>query len=321
MIKVGVIGAGSMGKNHIRNYLELNNLFEFVGFYDASEENAKKTEELFNIKSFKTIEELLDNVDAVSVVVPSSLHKEIGLIVASKKVHALIEKPLALNKEDCEILSKAFKENNLVLTVGHIERFSPPMIELFERIKDEKIIAVEAKRCGPYDSRISDTNVIMDLMIHDIDLICSKINKSKIKEIKSIGVHAFSNNRIDYISAVCGHENGVVSNLIASRVTQIKIRTIKIHTTTSYYIVDLLNKTLEVHKNSIIKSAGDKVTIQNECEKVSLSTHEPLRFELMEFASSIKDGQPRVSSEDATYAVELANLIEEDAKNYLSVEA
>ena len=127
MIKVGVIGAGSMGKNHIRNYLELNNLFEFVGFYDASEENAKKTEELFNIKSFKTIEELLDNVDAVSVVVPSSLHKEIGLIVASKKVHALIEKPLALNKEDCEILSRAFKENNLVLSVDVTAPDGSPM--------------------------------------------------------------------------------------------------------------------------------------------------------------------------------------------------
>lgn len=318
-IKVGVIGAGSMGRNHIRNYLALNNIYEFVGFYDASPECAKAVSNQFNIKSYDDIEELLKEVDAVSVVVPSSLHKEIGLMVAENKVHAIIEKPLALNVDDCEELTKAFNKNKLILSVGHIERFNPTIIELLKKIKDEEIISIEAKRCGPFDPRISDTNVIMDLMIHDLDLVLSKINKSPVKDLKALGVHAKSNNRIDYINATIQHENGIISSLIASRVTQIKVRTIKIHTSEAYYVADLLNKTIEINKNVILKESENKLTQQVMCEKYYINGEEPLKLELMEFYNAIKDGKSRVPGEDATFAVLYANKIEEDASNFLSI--
>lgn len=320
MIKVGVIGAGSMGRNHIRNYLELNDIYDFVGFFDASKENAKIVEDKFNVKSFETIEELLNEVDAVSVVVPSSLHKKIGLqICETGNVHALIEKPLALTKEDCEELTEAFKKKNLILSVGHIERFNPVIIELEKRLKGEKIIAIEARRCSPYDSRISDTNVIMDLMIHDLDLVLHKLNNSGVKDLKALGVHAKSNNRIDFINAVIQHNDGVISSLIASRITQTKIRTIEVHTESSFYVADLLNKTIQVYRQAVLTENGEKLIQENVCEKEVISGIEPLRCELIEFAKAIKDGKSRVSGDDASNAVFYASRIEEEAKNFLSI--
>jgi predicted dehydrogenase len=319
MIKVGVIGVGSMGKNYIRNYLELNNLYDLIGFYDIDKKCAKEVSKKYNVKSFDSLDKLLNSVDAVSVVVPSSLHKKIGIQVAEKKVHALMEKPITLNVEDSKELIAAFKKNNLVLNVAHIERFNPVVVELLNRLKNEKVISIEARRYGPYDPRISDTNVIMDLMIHDLDLVLHKINTSGLKRIEAMGVHAKSNNKIDYCTAIIQHQDGVISTVVASRITQTKIRTINVHTENSYYIADLLNRNLEVYQKAVLKESGDKLIQQLHYEKESINNIEPLKAELIKFYEDINNGKSSVTGEDAMDAVKIANLIEKKACDFISV--
>ncbi|MCI8699827.1 MAG: Gfo/Idh/MocA family oxidoreductase [Clostridia bacterium] len=317
MIKIGVIGTGHMGRNHLRVLKELNKDFELVGFSDKMEENIKFAEETYKIKYYKEIEELLNNVDAVIIAVPSSLHKEIGLMVAKHKVHALIEKPIALSEEDGKMLCEEFEKNNVRLMVGHVERYNSVVSELKKIIDNEEIIAIEARRCSPFDPRISDTNVIYDLMIHDIDIVFNYLNITPIENITSTAVNVMSNNRADYVQAVAQHTNGTISSLIASRVTEDKVRTIDIHTKKCFIRADLLNRTLTVsRKTTFDLNVGYVPTYKQEniIEKIMLPNVEPLRAEHLEFAKAIIEGRtPLTSGKDATKAVELAekiNLVE-----------
>ncbi len=322
MIKIGVIGTGSMGKNHVRNIADLKNIFEFVGIYDENKERAVEMANTYDIKSFNKLEDLLKSVQAVVVAVPSSLHKKIGLKIAKYGIHALIEKPLALTEKDCKSLTTAFDEKKLILAIGHIERFNPAIVELKKRLENQTIYAIEAKRCGPYDPRISDTNVILDLMIHDLDIVLNVLNKKPVLQINAIGLHAKSNNRIDYINSVIQQENGTVCSFVASRVTEGKIRTIDVHTSDEYYEADLLNKSLIVSRKVTIaegKQNSNNVSQILETEKISLNVIEPLRTELIEFYNAINDGESRVNGVDATLAVKYANEIEKKAKSFKTI--
>ena len=313
MIKIGVIGAGHMGRNHIRCLSELKNTFELVGFSDKIEQNIKFIEENYQIKHFTQIEELLKNVEAVVVAAPSSLHKEIGMMVAKNKVHALIEKPIALSEEDGNLLCQEFKKNNVKLMVGHIERYNPVVTELKKVIQNEEIISIEARRCSPFDPRISDTNVIYDLMIHDIDIIFNYLNPIEIEEIVSKAVNVMSNNRADYVQAIAQHKNGTISSLIASRVTEDKIRTIDIHTKKSFIRADLLNRKLTVSKKVTFDLNTEKEPAykQEKVEvKMIIPNIEPLRAEHLEFARAILENEkPLTCGEDANKAVSIAEEI------------
>jgi len=154
-IKIGVIGAGNMGRNHIRLVSEMVNDFEFKGVYDPAHERLK-TVEIYNPTVFKTVESLMDSVDAVIIAAPSSLHLEIALKAAKHGLHALVEKPLALTASDASIISDAYSNTGKVLMVGHIERFNPVVAELQKIVKDEHIVAINMTRCSPKDKRISD---------------------------------------------------------------------------------------------------------------------------------------------------------------------
>lgn len=172
-LKFGVIGVGHMGQNHVRNVADESRYFDLVGIYDNNFEHAKRIAAQFHTEAYGDLDELLENVDAVSVVVPSSLHLEIGLKVAEHGVHALIEKPLALTSGDAAVLMEAFANKNLKLQVGHIERFNPVMTELDKILERNKVFFVEAHRYGPFSGsgRITDASVVEDLMIHDVDLV------------------------------------------------------------------------------------------------------------------------------------------------------
>lgn len=174
LLKVGVIGIGHMGRNHVRVFLE-EKRFDFVGIYDIDSKTANAVAEKYNVRAFKSIEELLENVAAVTVAVPSSLHRDVALKIAEYGVHALVEKPLAITSEDAEIIVKTFRKNNLKLAAGHIERFNPVFRELQKLVKNEDIFFIEANRYSPFSGsgRITDTSVVEDLMIHDVDLVCT----------------------------------------------------------------------------------------------------------------------------------------------------
>ena len=223
-LRIGVIGTGHMGRNHVRNLAE-ERRFNLVGIYDKNTEQAEKAAERYAVKVFDDLDNLLDEVEAVIVAVPSSLHKEIGLKVAKHGVHALIEKPLALNSEDAGIIADTFKKNHVKLAVGHIERFNPVVRELDKLVKGERVFCVEARRYSPFSGsgRISDTSVIEDLMIHDVDLVCHILGDARITGLSGIG-EKVKTEQIDFATCLLNFTGGGHAVVSASRVSQNKER-------------------------------------------------------------------------------------------------
>lgn len=173
MIKVGIIGAGNMGKNHIRLTKEMHDIFDLCSVYDP---DVKRLNDLLvtDIAALSE-DELIDKCDAVIIAAPSSLHKRIALKAAKAGKHLLVEKPLALSAEDAKEVVDAYKGTDKVLMVGHVERFNSAVLELEKILENEEIVAVNIERCSSMDTRIQDTDVVYDLMIHDVDILLNAI--------------------------------------------------------------------------------------------------------------------------------------------------
>ncbi len=318
MIKIGVIGTGSMGRNHVRNIAELSNFYEFVGFHDKIEANINFVKEKYGIPFYENCDELIDQVDAVVLAVPSSLHTQYGMKVMEKGKHALIEKPIALDEAEGKMLCKKFKEQGTVLMVGHVERFNPAVIEMKKVLEDEEIIAIDARRCSPFDPRISDTNVVFDLMIHDLDIVLNYIYPQGVKSLEARAVNVKSNNNLsDYVQALIQFDTGVIATVLASKITEDKIRTIDVHTKHSLVKADLLNKTLYITRKTLMQTESmQNATYKQETlvEKVMLPNVEPLKAELTEFANAIMQNRAALTSgEDAVNALHFAQQINEIA--------
>ncbi|MCL2827568.1 MAG: Gfo/Idh/MocA family oxidoreductase [Oscillospiraceae bacterium] len=322
MIKIGVVGVGSMGRNHVRNILELSGYYELVGCYDESEASREIIREKFSATCFESVEQLLKETDAVVLAVPSSLHREYGLLAAHYKQHALIEKPIALSEEDGTLLCETFASAGKTLMVGHVERFNPAVIEMkkiLESERNDRIIAIEAKRCSPFDPRIGDTNVIFDLMIHDLDIVLNYLQPDPVNTLYANALIVKSKSYSDYVQAVVQHRQGAISTISASRVTENKIRTIDIHTEHAFIQADLLNKTLQVtRKTSFVLDVGYTPMYKQESivEKVMLPNVEPLKAELIEFAEAINEKREALTSgKSATKAVHYAETIHRLTEN------
>ncbi|MDR1061132.1 MAG: Gfo/Idh/MocA family oxidoreductase [Clostridiales bacterium] len=317
-IRVGVIGVGNMGRNHLRLYSEMPE-FNLVGFYDPSPA-FKGYGKMYGIISFPSIESLLDNVDAVSVVAPSSLHREIAHKVAGMKKHALVEKPLALSAADAAGITDAFNENGVILMVGHVERFNPVIRELEKIIKAHDVIAIDIRRCSPWGGgRIADVDVIHDLMIHDIDIVAGALAPLPIKNITAVGRAVRSERHIDYAQAIVEYEDsGLLASITASRITEDKIREITVHARSALIRADLLNRTLTLTRQTNYSSGaggagGEPDALyrqENITEKVFVAAVEPLRQELLEFARCVGGGvKPNVSGEASVRALEVLEMI------------
>lgn len=316
-LRIGVIGTGHMGRNHVRNLAE-EARFELVGLYDKSEEQAKKIAQLYGTEAFKDLDALLDGVQAVVVAVPSSLHKEIGLIVAEHGVHALIEKPLATTSEDAKDIVKAFADKGLKLQVGHIERFNPVVQELDKLLNNEQAFFIEAHRYSPFSGsgRITDTSVIEDLMIHDVDLVCHLMEPYQVSKVRGLGERVKSDN-FDFASGALnfsGHAHALIN---ASRVSQDKERTLTIHTVDSCICADLLSRTLIISKNTdmVIDGAHEQSYRQNGLvQKVFVPIQEPLRAELIAFHDSVVNDAPiSVTGEVGVQAIEICEEVARQA--------
>lgn len=301
-LKIGVIGTGIMGRNHVRN-LAAENKFELVGFYDASKEQAAETLQRYGTKAFESIEALLDEVEAVVIAVPSSLHKEVALLAAEHGVHALVEKPLAVTGEDAEIIKQTFEDKKLKLAVGHIERFNPVFKELKKLVETENIFYIEACRYSPYSSsgRIADTSVVEDLMIHDVDLVCSLMEGKEVTSLHGRG-EAVNSERTDFATCIMDFDGKAHAVVNASRVSQNKVRTITVHTADGCIQADLLAKTLEVYKST---NMTIDLTRDNSCrqegivQKFYVPIEEPLRAELIAFYESVVNDAPIVVNGEA----------------------
>ncbi|MDE5718678.1 MAG: Gfo/Idh/MocA family oxidoreductase [Lachnospiraceae bacterium] len=301
-LKVGVIGTGVMGRNHVRN-LAVEKKFELVGFYDVNAEQATETLRRYGAKTFESVEALLAEVEAVVIAVPSSLHKDVALLAAEYGVHALVEKPLATSSEDAELIRQAFEEKKLKLVVGHIERFNPVFAELRKLVDPKDIFYIEACRYSPYSDsgRITDTSVVEDLMIHDVDLVCALMEGKEVTSLHGRG-ESVRSNRTDFATCIMDFGGKAHAVVNASRVSQNKVRTITVHTAEGCICADLLAKTLEVYKSTNMTM---DLTRDNSCHQESIvqkfyvPIEEPLRAELIAFYESVVNDAPIVAGGEA----------------------
>ncbi len=318
-LKIGVIGVGHMGRNHVRNLAD-EKRFDLEGVFDADRKQAETVAEQFGTKVFGELDELLENIDAVVVAVPSSLHKEVGLKVAEKGVHALIEKPLATTSEDAEIIVKAFKDKGLKLAVGHIERFNPVFKELQKLTAGKEIIYVEACRYSPFSGsgRITDTTVVEDLMIHDVDLVCALMGNRKMTSLHGRG-EAVRSGRTDFATCLMDFdENKSHAVVNASRISQNKERRISVHMEESCIHADLLARTLEIYKNTNLTvdlEGGNSYNQEAVVQKVYVPIVEPLRAELVAFYESVVNNAPiAVDGETGVRAIKICEEVSKRAE-------
>ena len=315
LIKIGVFGAGHLGKIHLK-LLNESKIFNLIGFFDVNIEHSVKIEKEFGYKYFNDSNLLLESVDAIAIITPTKFHYEIAIKCIEKNKHIFIEKPITYTVEQAEKIVKFSKEKKIIGQVGHVERFNPA----FNSIK--KIIGnpmfIESHRLSEFNPRGTDVSVVLDLMIHDIDIVLSLIS-SKVKNITSSGVSVISDTP-DIANARIEFQNGAVANLTASRISLKNMRKLRFFQRETYISVDLYNKKVEVVKMidapkkldefalTLENAEGKKKQILFDSPKVS--NHNAILLELENFADSIINGKkPIVTLEDGMDALKIAYSI------------
>jgi predicted dehydrogenase len=327
MLKVGVLGAGHLGKIHIRLLLELNDKFEFVGFYDPSDNNAAAAIESYNIKRFETIDELLDAVDCVDIVTPTISHFDCASKALRKSKHVFIEKPVTETIEEAKILSDLAQEAGVKVQVGHVERFNPAFQAAVPFLNNPMFI--ETHRLAQFNPRGTDVPVVLDLMIHDLDAILSVV-KSGVKRISASGVSVVSDTP-DIANARIEFDNGCVANLTASRISMKNMRKSRFFQKDAYISVDFLTKELEVVRMEDVEGESDQFDMVLELgkgkpskkilfDKPDIEDGNAIKEELSTFADAIvNDTTPIVSIEDGRLALEVAQQIVDKLKSSASL--
>ncbi len=315
-IRIGVIGVGNMGQHHTR-VLSLMKDVEFVGISDTNVERGLDTASKYRVRFFEHYADMLPHVDAVCVAVPTRLHHSVGMACLRAGVHTLIEKPIAASITEAESLVNAAAESQCILQVGHIERFNPAFQELSKVLQTEELLALEAHRMSPYSQRANDVSVVLDLMIHDIDLLLDLVGEPVVK-LTASGSRASGSGYLDYVTATLGFTSGIVATLTASKVTHCKIRRIAAHCKNSLTEADFLNNEILIHRQTTANCSTDygQVLYRQDglIEKVYTSNIEPLHAELEHFVYCARGGdQPSVGGEQALKALRLASLIEQMA--------
>jgi predicted dehydrogenase len=315
MLKAGVLGAGHLGKIHLK-LLQQSDRFDLVGFYDPSDENAIQVAEQFGYHRFEKLEELIDWVDVVDIVTPTLNHFECASMAIEKGKHIFIEKPITKTVQEAEKLRDLVRKRGVKGQVGHVERFNPAFLAVADRIKNPMFI--EAHRLAEFNPRGTDVPVVLDLMIHDIDIILSVVN-SAVKEVRSSGVSVISETP-DIANARIVFENGCVANLTASRISLKNMRKSRFFQRDAYISVDFLEKKNEVVR---MKDAPEKpddfaMILQNAegikkqiyFENPKVVENNAILDELESFASAIEtDTTPVVSLRQGTEALKLAYQI------------
>lgn len=314
-LKVGVLGVGNMGRNHVR-VLSTMSECELVGCFDSNAVQAQEQAAKYNIRAFSSAEELCAAVEVVHIALPSFLHKEYAVLAAKAGCHVLVEKPIALTIDDAQAIIDACDEAGVRLCVGHVERFNPAIMTLRSIIENEEIISISFERMSPFYGRVSDASVVEDLMIHDIDVLNAIAKDTPIKRVVSQGASVYSD-KLDYAQALITYEGGLLASLTASRVTEAKIRKADISAKTSYIAVDYLNRTIEIsRKTNFTLDVGYPVQYKQEniIERVMVPISEPLRSEFEHFFHCINTNTPvSTSGEMGKKALELCELIQAQA--------
>ncbi len=302
--KTAVVGVGSLGQHHARNYAEIaqNGDSEFVGVCDKHEENARSIGEKNNCAFFTDWREMIGKVDAVSIVTPTETHCEIACAFLENGVNVLVEKPFAKTLDEADLMIAAAAKSGAKLMVGHLERFNPAMIALRPHV--DRPLYFEIHRVSPFPNRSLDVDVVLDVMIHDLDAVQWLVGEDvKVSEIHAVGIPVISD-KVDAANARIEFENGAVANITASRIGTEKIRKTRFYQTNSYVVLDYATKFASVTSlapNAIHPLLGISV---NRLEIVDV---EPLRAEITAFLDCItNDKTPPITAEDGRRALSLA---------------
>ena len=291
--RVGVVGTGSIGKNHARIVSELPGI-RFSAVYDTNPATAAEMAARFGVPAVASLEEFAANVDAATIATPTPSHFPVAKLLLKEGKHCLVEKPIAENTPDAIELADTAKRLGLVLQVGHIERFNPVLGALEQRLTHPRFI--EAHRLSPYPGRSIEIGVVLDLMIHDLEVVLHLV-RSPVKFVDAVGIAVLSRNE-DIANARIRFENGCVANLTASRISPEKMRKIRVFQSDAYLSLDYQNQTGEIHR-----LAGGQIAR----EAVEIEKDEPLKRELAAFVECARAGaQPKVSGYEGAAALELA---------------
>ncbi len=310
-IRVGVVGVGSMGLNHIRVYRALHDRCELAGVFDADTARCQAVAAAHKLRAFDSLEALLGAVDAVSVVVPTVHHEAVTMRALERGVHTLVEKPIADTPAAGLRMAQAAWDAHVTLQVGHVERFNPVVQLMPDILQGKTVLAMDFRRLSPYDPRIADVDVVQDLMIHDIDVLRHLLPGSPAR-VQAMGCSPRSGSRVDHAVALLDI-NGVPVTLTASRVTEQKVRLLCVTTDQAYIEMNYLERKIGISR---VTHSGFSSTPQagyrqeGIVEKVLVPNVEPLREELSHFLDCARDGSsPLVGGDDGVEALRIAERI------------
>ncbi len=316
MVRIGVLGAGHLGKIHLKLLKEIPD-FEVVGFFDPDAKNAAYAEATFNIPRFNSIHKLIDACDAVDIVTPTISHYDCARAALKKAKHIFVEKPLANTVHEAKYIMALAHEANVKAQVGHVERFNPA----FLAIKDIDVqpMFIESHRLSTFNPRGTDVSVVLDLMIHDIDIVLHLVH-SNVKKVSASGVKVISN-QPDIANARLEFDNGCVANLTASRISMKKMRKMRLFQRDAYISVDFGENMTEILTLSDAKSDEDAFTIDintgDSTKKKAVRMSKPeiipvnaIKMELELFAKAIiNDTETPVTIDDGYRALQVAHMI------------
>lgn len=337
-VKVSVIGTGSLGKEHVRIYSELqkSGRATFIGVYDVVNETARKMAERYGVRAFASVEEAAGASDALSIVTPTTTHFGLAKTALLNSKHLFVEKPMTDSAMQAAELVELAQRNNCVLQVGHVERFNP-VFKYLEKVATEPRF-IEAHRLSPYPARSTDIGVVLDLMIHDLDIVLAFV-KSPVISVDAVGIPVLSKSE-DIANARLRFANGCVANLTASRISPEKMRKIRVFSSgpiVSYISLDyraqegfiyriardgeqessVLKKLLRARDSTIVSEFGGKRIVR---EPVPIEKDEPLKLELQHFVDCVRARRtPVVSGESAKQALDLAFEITRQAQRITSL--
>ena len=303
-IKVAVIGVGYLGKFHAEKY-KINKKVDLVGVVDSNKERRTEISKKLNVPQFSNYKEVLPKVDAVSIAVPTNLHYEIGKIFLENGKHVLLEKPFTSTLAQAKTLGKIADNKKIILQIGHLERFNKAFLKLENII--QRPLFIECNRISPFKIRGTEVDVIMDLMIHDLDIIL-KLNKSNIKNIQAKGIKVLTN-KADIANARITFENGCICNLSSSRISEKVERKTRIFQKNAYFSIDYQTNRLDTYTKESNKS------IQSIKRKsYQYENNDSLKKEIESFIDCVKSKKsPIVSSKDGInalkYALQISNKI------------
>lgn len=322
-LRVAVVGAGAMGWNHLRIYAGLKGV-QLVGVVDPDDSKTARAASEFGCAVFPSVAAVAESVDAVSVVTPSSVHAELAEPLLAAGIHCLVEKPLALTVADARLLVDAATSSGAVLLVGHVERFNPAVQQLQHIVANgQEIAALEARRMSALSSRVTDIDVVADLMVHDLDIALELLGE-RVIDVAARSAGLGSARGSDYVTALLTFESGAIASLTASRITQNKIRTLQLTTESSFLTVDYANQELVVYRQGVpVALPGAQLdpgqyALELRADRIFVRSEEPLLRELRHFVAAARgEEEPLVPGSRAIAVLGLVERIREDVRRCL----